>query len=98
MVLKLGWSNTYKATVYNFEKEKSYPERFPMNEDSVGIEIVGMSTSKYTYEAPSAIQNESLTWLVSELYEILSIGKEDVYRHPNIAYKNSGEAKDAKWE
>jgi N-acetyl-anhydromuramyl-L-alanine amidase AmpD len=96
---KLPWSSKYTRLIHDHENSKKYPDRFPTNEDSVGIEIVGKSISEDEYQEPSEVQNESLKWLVKELSEALSqIGKDDIYRHPDISYKDSGEAKDAKWE
>ncbi|WP_020409246.1 peptidoglycan recognition protein family protein [Hahella ganghwensis] len=94
-------SKSYPARVselHSSEKAKSYPDRYPINEDSLGIEIVGNYNVKAkTYEAVSAIQNSSLQWLVAELANHFSITTADVYRHPEISYKMASEASSASW-
>jgi N-acetyl-anhydromuramyl-L-alanine amidase AmpD len=81
------------------EGGKAYPDRYPTNEDSLGIEIVGAIDSKSgEYETVSKEQNDSLKWLVSALRSVLTIGESDVFRHPDIAYKQPSEAKSANWK
>ena len=79
------------------ERLKAYPERYPVNSDSVGIEIVGKHIDDKQYEAVTPAQNESLKWLLGELYRHFSLTGSDVYRHPDVSYKNPGEAKGASW-
>ena len=88
------------ANLYKHEKAKSYPERYPMNEDSIGIEIVGdYDQSTGEYESVNANQNISLKWLVTELIENFNIDEnDDVYRHPDVSYKKQTEASTAKWK
>ena len=92
-----SYSARIKA-VHNLEKSKPYPERFPLNEDSIGIEIVGNYDDKTkTYEAIKPSQNTSLTWLIDELSNHFSFSKADIYRHPEVSYKMPSEAKTATW-
>jgi hypothetical protein len=42
-------------------------------------------------------QNSSLKWLVHELTEAIGVNLEEIYRHPDISYKNPTEASTAKW-
>ena len=87
-----------KSFTDQHERKKPYPERYPMNADSVGIEIVGKSLAEGTYDAIHNVQQHSLTWLVAEIAAIFSLGTEDdVYRHPDLSYKNAGEAAAADW-
>ena len=72
-------------------------ERYPVNGDSVGIELVGRHIDDERYEVVTAMQNSSLKWLVGELFSHLSITDSDVYKHPEISYKHPGEASSAKW-
>jgi len=44
------------------------------------------------------LQNQSFQWLVNELYVHFNLSSGDVYRHPQISYKNPGEASSAVWE
>ena len=92
---------SYKK-ISDIEKEKSFPNRFPANADSIGIEIVGMAYKvdghkEDVYEEVNDKQNSSLKWLVAELIETLSVSRAEIYRHPEIARKNSTEASTAIW-
>jgi len=99
---------TYNPTAENSrEQRKNYPDRFPTNSDSIGIELVGRSFSdprdpgnsgKNTFEAVTIKQNESLKWLITELSLTLCIFLTEVFRHPDVARKNKTEAATAVWE
>lgn len=102
--LEKSWRNNDK--VHEIEKVKNYPDRFPSNIDSIGIEIVGESKrmkNKITgklepvYESVNEQQNDSLKWLIKELTETLSVSMSEIYRHPEIGRKNPSEASTAKW-
>ena len=98
--LEKSWKN-YKI-ISNGEREKAFPNRFPANSDSIGIEIVGMAynvqgNKEEVYENVNEKQNASLKWLIAELTETLAIARSEIYRHPEIARKNSTEARTAKW-
>ena len=81
-----------KIKVSNYEKTKSYPNRYPINSDSIGIEVVGKYDDK-TKRYPNATtkQLESLEQLVIVLLELFNINKTDIYAHAKIAYKNETE-------
>jgi N-acetyl-anhydromuramyl-L-alanine amidase AmpD len=86
------------------EKVKSVPDRYPSNDDSIGIELVGQAfpleekdPDKRTYEALSLEQAASLKWLVSEIRETLNVPLTEIYRHPVVSYKNKTEAGLATW-
>ena len=80
------------------ESAKSYPERYPTNEDALGIELVGAFHSKTdAYDTVSKDQNASLAWLVKALLDYAKLTAADVYRHPEVSYKTSTEAKAAEW-
>jgi len=92
---------------HNLEKKKDYPDRFPTNADSIGIELVGRSfadskdpknSEKNVYETVTNEQNESLKWLITELSLTLGISLTEVFRHPVISYKNKTEASTAVWQ
>ena len=93
----LGWKAQI-AKIDVIERTKTYSHRFPINSDSVGIELVGKHTSTTTYEAVTHQQNASLQWLIDELYAIFSLSSADIYRHPQVSYKNPGEAAGAVWK
>ena len=75
------------------ENKKNYPHRFPSNEDSIGIEVVGkFSLTKKNFTAPTQQQQESVAWIVNELISHYSLKlRSDVYAHGNIARKEDSE-------
>lgn len=87
------------------EQEKEYPDRFPTNSDSIGIELVGRSfadpkpgnAANRTYETVTGEQNDSLKWLIAELSVTLGIALTEVFRHPVVSRKNLTEAATATW-
>jgi N-acetyl-anhydromuramyl-L-alanine amidase AmpD len=60
-------------TEHRMEMAKQVPERYPSNEDSIGIELVGAvvagngqnTAEQGIYEAVSEQQNASLRWLIA---------------------------------
>jgi N-acetyl-anhydromuramyl-L-alanine amidase AmpD len=92
-------------TEHRMEMAKHVPQRYPSNEDSVGIEIVGAvvagrgqnSAEQGTYETVNAQQNASLRWLISELTSTFSIPMTEIFRHPVVSRKNPTEAESALW-
>ena len=84
--------------LHDSEKAKPFSDRYPLNTDSIGIEIVGNYDIKSkTYEGVSPLQNQSLQWIIAELFTAFKITKADVYRHPEVSYKMASEASTAKW-
>lgn len=77
---------------------KAYPDRYPTNEDSIGIEIVGAFDLKLSqYEMVSRAQNIALAKLIDLLQTALDMDDEDIYRHPEVSYKKPSEALSATW-
>jgi len=97
--LKKGLSYSVRVkNMHNHEKSKSYPNRYPTNNDSIGIEIVGNYIKRNgTYESVNLKQNLSLKWLVNELTTHLKLQNNDIYKHPEVSYKQPSEAKTANW-
>lgn len=83
--------------LHKHELTKNYPDRYPSNKESIGVEIVGDYSTKAGYETVNALQNTALVWLVKELNELLCFDDDDVYRHPEVSYKKSSEASTAEW-
>lgn len=86
------------------EMRKTVPERFPSNQDSLGIEIVGQALpltepdpDKRVYEPLTEQQNAALKWLVRELRLSLNVPLTEIFRHPTVSYKNQTEAAGASW-
>lgn len=95
-----GMRNKY-TELSRREYKKSFPERYPSNLDSVGIELVGQSSGSgddAVYEEVTGNQNNSLQWLVRELSETLGVSMNEIYRHPDVSYKVKTEAKTAVWQ
>ncbi len=94
--------NRDRATATNkAEFAKNFPDRFPFNDDSVGIEIVGIAPNRGPnqgiYEPVTDAQNVALKWLVKELADQLKVSLHEIYRHPEIGRKTESEAATAKW-
>jgi len=91
----------YEVRVRNLsqhEAKKPYPDRYPTNDDALGIELLGRFDAKSgSYDMVTKPQNESLVWLLSVLESSLSLTNDDIYRHPQVSYKQSSEAESAKW-
>lgn len=83
---------------HQHEIAKSHPQRFPSNQDSIGIELVGaLLAGEDVYEPVTPQQNRSLRWLIAGLSALLDVSLSEVFRHPEISRKNPSEAGTAKW-
>ena len=85
------------------EAKKKWPARYPSNDDSIGIEIVGEALPKkvpekdQVYESVTKEQQASLKWLVHELTLTLKVQMTEVFRHPTVSWKSKTEASTATW-
>jgi N-acetyl-anhydromuramyl-L-alanine amidase AmpD len=72
---------------------KNYPLRYPSNNDSIGIEVVGKFwETKKSFDKPTLEQFKSLKWLVGTLTKKYQLSiKNDVYAHGAIARKQEAE-------
>ncbi|MGU7782424.1 peptidoglycan recognition protein family protein [Burkholderia sp. PU8-34] len=91
------------SAFHRHESQKEFPDRYPSNSDSIGIELVGMyysdkKTGDLVYENVTDQQNSSLKWLIRELSETLNVQMSEIYRHPEVGRKNATEASTARWE
>jgi N-acetyl-anhydromuramyl-L-alanine amidase AmpD len=87
------------AGTHKVETAKAWPDRYPSNADAIGIELVGkMNVMTKRYESVSGPQNESLAWLVRELQSSLHLQMTEVFRHPEVSYKDPSEAESAVWQ
>lgn len=90
---------------HRMETAKLVPQRYPSNEDSVGIEIVGAVVAgkgqnlaeQGAYETVNEQQNASLHWLIAELTSTFGIPMTEIFRHPVVSRKNPTEAQSALW-
>ena len=75
------------------EVKKKYPNRYPSNDDSIGIEVVGrFSSTNKTFDEPTSQQLESLRLIVDKIATEYSLNPDDdVYSHGAIARKQPSE-------
>lgn len=78
------------TATHNHEKAKHYPQRYPLNEDSVGIEVVARYVDG-RWEAPTVAQAAAISHLVGILQQQYGLGEMDVYAHDVVSYKTLGE-------
>ena len=52
---------------------------------------------KGTYEDPTTEQANSVKWLAAELLTLYCLTTTDIYRHPEVSYKEESEAQNVKW-
>jgi len=86
------------------EMGKNVPNRYPSNQDSIGIEMVGQALplsepdpDKRTYETLTKEQGESLKWIIQGLRTSRKVPLTEIFRHPTVSYKNKTEARTASW-
>lgn len=78
------------------EARKPYPLRYPSNDDSLGVEVVGKFwPGQARYDAPNLSQLASVKWLVDTLVRAYKLNlRSDVYAHGAIARKEQAEGAD----
>lgn len=82
------------SAVNKIEQAKSYPNRFPNNEDSIGIELVAKFDYKTKlYPPPSQLQILAVSYLIEQIVANLPAisVEEDIYTHGGIARKEATE-------
>jgi N-acetyl-anhydromuramyl-L-alanine amidase AmpD len=88
---------------YRRELKKSVPDRYPSNDDAIGIEIVGKAypskenPKNKVYEPVTARQQQSLKWLIDEISQTLKVPLTEIFRHPTVSHKEETEAGSAQW-
>lgn len=80
-------------SLHGHEAKKNYPDRFPYNADSIGIEVVGKHDDKKGYGPPTSQQLSSLKYLATVLQNHYDLTNADVYAHGSIARKKESEGK-----
>ena len=85
--------------LHEHESDKPYPARHPTNEDSLGIEIVSAFNEKSdTCDSVNKSQDDALSWRVSTLEGLLTLGDGHVHTHGAIGYKQKSEGSSANWK
>jgi hypothetical protein len=83
--------NDYSA-VNRIESAKPYPQRYPTNRDSIGIEVVATYDERTrTWQAPTEQQSASIRRLVGILQQNYGLDNNDIYQHDVVSYKTHGE-------
>ncbi|MBP6749591.1 MAG: N-acetylmuramoyl-L-alanine amidase [Xanthomonadaceae bacterium] len=80
------------AAVHDLEVRRGYPDRYPTNRDSIGIEVVATYDERTrTWQEPTEAQRASIQRLVGTLQNNFGLNDRDVYEHDRISYKTQGE-------
>lgn len=86
------WNGSAARDVGRLEATRPYPERYPINGDSIGIEVVGKYDGKsQEWEAPTPEQKRAVGHLVRTLQNNFGLNDDDVYQHDVISRKTAGE-------
>jgi len=89
--INTSWGKKFRL-VTRHELKKDYPLRFPHNHDSLGIEVVGLtSEDNDIYEIPNKFQLNSLFWLLDEIISTYGLSIKKIYAHGKIAHKKKSE-------
>lgn len=84
-----GWAPT---KIHNNEKVKKYPARYPLNTDSLGIEVVSKyNTATKIWDPATPQQKTAINYLVKKLQATFNLTDKDIYEHDKISYKTAGE-------
>ncbi|MCD9088150.1 N-acetylmuramoyl-L-alanine amidase [Stenotrophomonas sp. SY1] len=82
---------SYKGK-HDHEIRKTYPARYPINEDSIGIEVVARHIPQEArWDPATGHQQESVSRLIAVLFKEFNITSSDTYEHDKISYKTLGE-------
>jgi len=84
-----SWGTRFRMIARHEIATKQYPDRYPSNGDSLGIEVVGAMSSRQVYEMPNKVQLDALFWLLDQLIAATGIGIQDIYAHGRIAHKDN---------
>ncbi|MDH5833413.1 N-acetylmuramoyl-L-alanine amidase [Luteimonas kalidii] len=86
------WRGPAVRAVSRIESSRPYPERYPTNADSIGIEVVGRyRPATQTWDAPTPEQAAAITRLMGVLQRNFALNDQDVYEHDVISRKTPGE-------
>lgn len=86
------WRGTAVRAVSRIESGRPYPERYPTNADSIGIEVVARyHPDTQRWDDPTLEQTMAITRLVESLQRNFGLTDEDVYAHDAISRKTPGE-------
>lgn len=74
------------------EMKKEYPDRFPINQDAIGIEVAAnYNENKKEWQVATEEQLKAVAKLVPMLQNIFQLTDDDLYQHQHISAKKSKE-------
>ncbi len=86
------------------EAAKSWPGRYPGNGDSLGIEFASLASPKpggkadeFVYEKVTPAQQAAFDWLLPRLLEHFQLRASEIFRHPDVSWKQPSEAASVHW-
>ena len=86
------WRGPIVRAVSRIESTRPYPERYPTNKDSIGIEVVARyQPATQTWESPTPEQAAAIKRLMGSLQRNFALSDRDVYEHDVISRKTPGE-------
>ncbi|WP_165942311.1 peptidoglycan recognition family protein [Luteimonas terricola] len=86
------WRGPAVRAVSRIESSRPYPERYPGNADSIGIEVVGRyHPATQRWDDPTPEQTAAINLLMESLQRNFGLTDEDVYEHDAISRKTPGE-------
>ena len=90
------------AELSKSEYQREFPDRYPSNRDSIGIELVGgyqdiPGKPEPVYDPVTTRQQMSLKWLVQVICKYRGVSATEVYRHPAVSWKVPTETVSAQW-
>lgn len=102
--LKALQGKTAGRSTGRVEGAKAWPDRYPGNEDAIGIEFVGAArvdpkhpAAEPVYEPVTKAQQHALDWLLPRLLEHFQVRTTEVFRHPDVSWKMPSEAASLRW-
>jgi len=88
---------TKVRNLHDYESAKDYPERYPINQDAIGIEFVSEMGANGQFVSITEKQQEASNYLTGKLMTEFKLTTSDIYRHSDVSYKNKSEAISIKW-
>ncbi len=73
------------------------PKGFKPSSNEADLPPERLRGERGLYPAPTQAQNRSLTWLVEALQDSMQLSPGEVFKHPEVSWKNLTEAEGANW-
>lgn len=90
-------SSTYRD-IHAYELQNfEYPQRYPSNEETIGIEVAGEAVAnpngEMSYPKPNVLQISAVQRLVRYLLDLYDLTYDDVYSHEEVSYRTANEGR-----